>query len=128
MKIAGAIVLILTVVAGCVKVGPAKLTEAKKAGLIQGYPALYENIKEFGCPKCHTTGPQTIPNRFKLPPPGENDEVAVHMLWERLDTLNVAESKLVRKPNGDMGHRGGKILNPPKKERWIQELMRWYRS
>jgi len=128
MKVVGVAILAMIALAGCVKVGPATLTEAKKTELIKGYPALYENMKEFGCPNCHTTAMQRIANRFKLPPPGENDAVAVQMLWERLDTVNVANSKLVRKPNGEMGHRGGKILDPPKRERWIRELERWYRS
>ena len=128
MKTLGALCVLVCFVAGCAKIGPGKLTAEKQAQLVEGYPALYENIKDLGCPKCHTTSRQKIANKFRLPPPGENDGVAVQMLWERLDTTNVAASKLVRKPNGEINHRGGKILNPPKKERWIQELMRWYRS
>ena len=128
MKIAGAICVIVFAAAGCAKTGPGKLTADKQSQLIEGYPALYENMKDFGCPKCHTTSRQKIENRFKLPPPGENDRAAVRMLWERLDTTDVAASKLVRKPNGEVNHHGGKILNPPKKARWIEELTRWYRS
>lgn len=128
MKIIGVVLVMMCVMVGCVRVGPPKMTEAERAHLVAGYPTLYAHMQQLGCPRCHTTGQQLRVNRFTLPPPGENDTLAVQMLWDRLDTLHIEQSKLVRKPNGELGHGGGKILDPISRESWIEELMRWYRS
>lgn len=96
--------------------------------LVRGYPALYRHMQNFGCPRCHTTGPQILANEFRLPAPGQDDEQAVRMLWRRLDPAIVENSKLVRKPNGELGHRGGKILNAARREEWIAALRRWQQS
>jgi len=95
------------------------------AGLVRGYPALYRQMEIYGCPRCHTTGPQILANEFKLPPPGKDDEVAVRLLWQRLDPANLANSKLVRKPQGELGHRGGKMLNSMQRDEWLAALRRW---
>jgi hypothetical protein len=95
------------------------------AGLMRGYPELYRHMVGFGCPRCHTTGAQFLANQFKLPPPGENDDAAVRMLWRLLDAASAADARLVRKPSGELGHRGGKILNREHREEWIAAIDTW---
>jgi hypothetical protein len=97
----------------------------RMAALVAGYPALYRQMERYGCPRCHTTGPQFLANEFKLPPPGQDDEVAVRLLWQRLDPHNLSASKLVRKPHGELGHRGGKVLNGVQRDEWLAAIRRW---
>lgn len=125
MRKPGAAALAAAVLMGCVSVGPQKIPAEKMQKLVAGYPTLYAHMQEYGCPRCHTTGPQQIANIFKLPPPGENDTLAVHMLWDRIDHHNLAASKLVLKPSGEMGHRGGMILMSPQRAEWMRALERW---
>jgi len=97
----------------------------RMAALVAGYPALYRQMESYGCPRCHTTGPQILANEFKLPPPGQDDERAVRLLWQRLDPDHLPLSKLVRKPHGELGHRGGKILSGVQRDAWLAALRRW---
>ena len=104
--------------------GPGPPTE-KELQLAAGYPALYERMKQFGCPRCHTTGTQEIPNPFRLPPPGEDDILAVRLLLRNLDWTTVAESRLVRKPSAQLAHRGGRVLSTVMRDVWIEAIEEW---
>jgi hypothetical protein len=104
--------------------GPGPPTE-KELRLAAAYPELYQRMEGFGCPRCHTTGTQEIANRFRLPPPGEDDIRAVRFLLHNLDWTTVAESRLVRKPSAQLRHRGGRVLSDPMRQVWIEAIETW---
>ena len=104
------------------------LPEAKQGRLAAGYATLYDRLEAFGCTACHTTGPQAIPNKFRLPPPGANDTGAVRQLWVRVYEADPPASRLVRKPSGELGHRGGLVVAGEQRQELIAALEEWLRG